>query len=54
MGSSELTKGVECLGCKHILTCKGHIEGGDCINFDEREEHKDGRCQMDKNIDLDI
>ena len=33
----ELVKGIECVGCKNIFTCKGkprHVKA--CVNFDER------------------
>ena len=43
MGIRRIVKDKECLGCKYILDreCIGHYEGEQCINYDEREEHKE-------------
>lgn len=41
----ELTKDVGCVPCKRVLdpTCKGHLKGHTCLNFEEREDRKHGR-----------
>lgn len=43
--NDELTKDVGCVACKRVLdpTCKGHLKGHICVNFDEREDRKRGR-----------
>lgn len=40
--NDELTKDVGCVACKRVLdpTCKGHLKGHICVNFDEREDRK--------------